>query len=174
MGPAFQAKSMNKIRQSPCAYGAHTPWVEIDISHLLTQISATLQLWGAKEGKQCHEKVWGVRAGLTNGRPRKLSLRHRWQCCLRHKGWEERWNGKGGRASLAEEQRTVRLSRSEDIKRMKTKQWVHLESLNTLLRKHSRAVFRANCDYEGQDTKCFQCRHCTQKTGRVGFVCCSR
>lgn len=99
----------------------------------------------------------GTRAGLVSGRPRKIPLRQRWQSCSRHKRWEERWNGKVGRALQVEG--PEKASDAEDVwgcGTKKTKQWAHLGLSNTLLEKHSRALIRTNCDYEGQHPSAFR------------------
>lgn len=93
----------------------------------------------------------GTRASLVSGRPRKIPLRQRWQSWSRHKRWEERWNGKVGRALQVEG--PEKASDAEDVwgcGTKKTKQWAHLGLSNTLLEKQSRALIRTNCDDEGQ------------------------
>lgn len=45
---------------------------------------------------------------------------------------------------------------SGDVWAKETKWWAHLELLNTLPRKHSRALIRANCGHEEQRTTCSQ------------------
>lgn len=92
---------VNKIKQSPCAYRAYTPEAETALV-----ACSDKSMWRYSCGMQRRDNSVMRRYGdtgahLVSRRPRKISLRQRWQSYLRQKGWE-RWKKIGGRAWQAE------------------------------------------------------------------------
>lgn len=70
MGQHYIGYQANNIKQSPCVYGACTPWVEADISHMLRQIRWRYRCEVQTRDTSAMRRYGDIGAPLVSRRPR--------------------------------------------------------------------------------------------------------